>query len=206
MRPSEARLLAIIREHERREAAAARKLHDDAGPALTAAGYHLRALKLNGPEQTEILIALESAMAATRDVSNILHTNVVEKSGLSFALEALVTSLRRQTPARIDLRCKLEFRPPAEVQYALYRLVLEALTNAIRHARSTAIEVSVIATETEFRAFVRDDGVGFEVAKATVSGAGIGLLQLESIARVENLQLDIESWPGKGTMVKIQTS
>ncbi|MBM3757670.1 MAG: hypothetical protein FJW38_27270 [Acidobacteria bacterium] len=97
------RLADLVIQQERRASRAARRLHDDAGPALTGIGFQLSALGLTKEQTAEIREALEAAMTAVREVSNELHSNFVERSGLAMAVERLVDAARSRTEGKVTL-------------------------------------------------------------------------------------------------------
>jgi signal transduction histidine kinase len=85
------------------------------------------------------------------------------------------------------------------VETACYRVLQEAVTNAIRHARARRIEVVMDADGPELTLEVRDDGCGFD---ADGRPAGLGLLGMRERAELTGGQLDITSRPGEGTTVR----
>lgn len=196
------RLADLVIEQERRASRAARRLHDDAGPALTGIGFQLSALGLSKDQTAEIREALEVAMTAVRDVSNELHSNLVERSGLPMAVERLVDAVRARTPIPVTLEISNEKRYPPDLAGAVFRVLEEALENALRHATASVVNVRIHAGADALTAEVADDGTGFDL----VAKRGAGLLLAERRAAAAGLKFVIESGAGKGTIVKIQTS
>ncbi len=97
----------------------------------------------------------------------------------------------------VHLDARVEERPPAPVEIAVYYVVSEALANAAKHARATSAQVTVSATPVRLDAEVRDDGVG------GADPHGSGLIGLRD--RVEALggRLSLDSPRGSGTTVSI---
>lgn len=196
------RLADLVIQQERRASRAARRLHDDAGPALTGIGFQLSALGLPREQTVEIREALEAAMTAVREVSNELHSNVVERSGLAMAVERLVDAARSRTEGKVTLEISNEKRYDPELAGAVFRVLEESLDNAIRHAYASVIQVRVHAGAEALTVEVSDDGVGFDPD----SGHGAGLMLAQARAAAAGLKFIIESGTGQGTIVKIQTS
>jgi signal transduction histidine kinase len=146
--------------------------------------------------------ALETAMTAVREVSNELHSNLVERSGLPMAVERLVDGARERTNASITLEISSEKRYPPELSGAVFRVLEEILENALRHANANTINVRVHSGPDMLTVEVADDGAGFDVS----AKQGAGLLLAERRAAAANLKFVIESVAGQGTIVKIQTS
>jgi signal transduction histidine kinase len=98
-----------------------------------------------------------------------------------------------------------EDRLAPEIETALYRIVQEALSNAVRHGRPRRIAVEVHEQGASIRAVVRDDGHGFDVAAAWArrGDRGLGLIGMRE--RVEALggTLEIRSTPGQGTELSV---
>jgi two-component system sensor histidine kinase UhpB len=101
-----------------------------------------------------------------------LRPGILDDLGLVRALEALVESLEEQTPA-IRVRCSLPAALPAvapEVELAIYRVVQEALTNAVRHAGAQQIALAISAEDGRLAVSVTDDGAGFPDEAAEDAG------------------------------------
>ena len=196
------RLADLVIEQERRASRAARRLHDDAGPTLTGIGFQLSALGLSKEQTAEIREALEHAMTAIREVSNELHSNLVERSGLAMAVERLVDAARSKTTATVTLEISNNKRYEPEIAGALFRALEEALENAIRQSRASLIKVRVHANADALTAEVADNGTCFDPA----AKRGAGLLLAETRAAAAGLKFLIESSAGQGTIIKIQTS
>jgi signal transduction histidine kinase len=201
-----ARLVALLQARDRSASAAARQLHDTIGPTLMAIGYQLSALKLPGDQTAELRTLLESAMTGVRDLSNALHASAVERSGLAMALERLIEDARAKTRATVTLQVKNEKRFPPNTANAVFRIVELALDNAVQHAEASRIDIRVDAVAAGLSAEIRDDGAGFDAAHARKAPRGIGLLLARAIAADEKLSVQLESAPGKGTIIKIQTA
>ena len=154
------------REEERRRLR--RDLHDGLGTALTGIAFQAdaaRNLVRIDPERAEALLAsLRSGAAeAIGDVRRLVYAlrpPSLDELGLVGAIRRQVdhldsgaTSVTLHAPDALpDL--------PAAVEVAAYRIVLEALTNATRHARARTIEVTVLAANASLEIIVDDDGDG----------------------------------------------
>ena len=90
------------------------------------------------------------------------------------------------------------------VQLSIYRIVQEALTNVVKHAGARAVTVELTRNDEQLHLSVRDDGVGFDVARLreqAVHGASLGLLSMEERATLAGGGLQYHSTPGQGTEV-----
>ena len=98
----------------------------------------------------------------------------------------------------------MEDRLDPVVETACFRVAQEALTNIVRHARARAVAVEMLKQDRQVHLFVRDDGVGFDVAalrEQAVLGASLGLLSMEERATLVDGGLECKSAPGHGTEI-----
>ena len=130
-----------------------------------------------------------------REVSRGLHPGQLSRGGLRVALGALA----RRAPIPVAIEVDVDERPPPPIETAVYYVVSEALTNAIKHSRAATITVTVASNRDVVHARIADDGVGGAVAEA-----GSGLSGLSD--RVEALggRFVVESPPERGTAVSIE--
>jgi signal transduction histidine kinase len=197
---SRARIVAAADQARRR---IEQDLHDGAQQPLVALALRLRVARAAvPPELGELGAELDRAAAVAagaldelREIARGLHPAVLAKGGLPLALNALA----RRSPVPVDLRVGVNRRLPEPVEISAYYLVAEALTNAARHARASAIAVEAEVVGNLLRVAVRDDGVG----GAGLAG-GSGLAGLKD--RVEALggQIVLHSPRGAGTSLRAE--
>jgi signal transduction histidine kinase len=148
------RLLLRAQEDERRRIA--RELHDEAGQALTAVKIEL---DLDGHRDAGEKVG--RALAQVRDLSNLLRPSALDDLGLSAALRALAEDVSERSRIRVDLDIQTGGRTfPPEIEVVLYRVVQEALTNIVRHAKATWVRAHVASRGCEVFLTVEDDGQG----------------------------------------------
>src|SRR5690606_698304 len=95
-------------------------------------------------------------------------------------------------------------RAPPGLGTTVFRLVQEAVGNALRHARSTVVRVTLRDESDALRLVVEDDGIGFDPALVNRSarrGAHLGLLGMTERVRSAGGTLEIESRPGAGSRI-----
>jgi two-component system sensor histidine kinase DegS len=95
-------------------------------------------------------------------------------------------------------------RLPSEIEVALYRIVQEALTNAIRHADATRIHVLLERKPAAVMVAVEDNGRGFNAGDRHANSDKLGLLGIEERAAMLGGQACLESTPGNGTQLVVQ--
>ena len=94
-------------------------------------------------------------------------------------------------------------RLPPSVETALYRIVQEALTNVVRHAQATRVDVLLERRGDQVVAIIEDDGVGFDPEMERQSGR-LGLFSMQERAEMLGGALTIESRIGQGTTVFVE--
>ena len=209
-----ARIVQVEEDERHRNAVA---IHDGATQQLT--NLVLRAqlcqrLLENDPERgrqefQELQTAMAVALQESRRLIHDLRPLSVDDLGLFVSLRRYVQALTdRGGSTRIDLRIdgpESRFEPWQEL--ALFRIVQEPLSNAVRHAQAKNVRVTVEVNAQVFRAIVEDDGVGFNPP----SGAGtarsrrnFGLAELHERALLLSGTLNIESRIGRGSRVQFE--
>ena len=149
------RLLLRAQEDERRRIA--RELHDEAGQALTAVKIEL---DLDGHRDAGEKVG--RALAQVRDLSNLLRPSALDDLGLSAALRALAADVSERSRIKVDLDIDTNGHTfPPEIEVVLYRVVQEALTNIVRHAKATWVRAQLAMRGADVLLTVEDDGQGF---------------------------------------------
>jgi PAS domain S-box-containing protein len=206
------RRLVEAQESERRNIA--RELHDEAGQALASLRYGLRLLERevgSGDSVTERVAELMHQTDAVIDGLHRLAADLRPASLDHLGLDAALRQYTRAAAAKFGLTVHFGARGfsserlPAVVETALYRVVQEAMTNAVRHARATRVDVLAERRGERVMVMVEDNGVGFE-AEHIQRGEHIGLLGMRERAEALGGTLTVESAPGAGTTVVVEVA
>lgn len=204
------RRLLQVQEEERRTLAC--ELHDEIGQALTAIKINLQAaLRLH--DMSRITARMEdctglvdSMLARVRGRSLDLRPPLLDELGLAPALKWYVSAQAQRAGLMVDLAVdSLTVRFPADLEIACFRVVQEALTNVIRHARASRVSVAIQTKNGRLELSVRDDGCGFDVRTAMkndIDRMHIGLLGMHERIRILRGQISIDSVPMRGTEVQ----
>jgi signal transduction histidine kinase len=206
-------------EHGRQRLAAAeqertrwaRELHDETLQNLASLRLGLVAqLKQPTLEATidvvkETVAQLEQEMATLRSLITELRPAALDDLGSEAAITDLADRARDrglEVDLAIDLAYEQGRRPDRhtiELETTLYRLVQEALTNAVKHGGARRAVVEIEEDPNAVRVTVRDDGRGFDTAAKT---SGFGLLGMRERAALLGGAIEIESSPKRGTTIK----
>ena len=199
-----------VRAAEEERQRIARELHDDTAQRLAGLMLMLKvAGRTEDPREREERIdqvreEIAAAADAVRRIARGLRPPVLDEVGLPAALESLVRTLRHAHGVDIELTMERPVgRMSAESELAMYRIVQEALSNAIRHSGASRVAVSLHAEDHAIRAEVRDDGGGFATERpVSDEGQGLGLVGMRERARHAGGTVEIDSAPGAGTRVR----
>lgn len=159
------------------------------------------------PELEELESLIEQTIDDLRRTTRALRPIYLEDLGLVAALEMLVRETSQSSGLAIDFNASgTERRLPADVELALYRMVQEALNNAVHHAQARGISLRIEFTLQAAKLEIADDGKGFEVPKTPAEFTPLGhfgLLGLYERAELIGAHLEINSSPGQGTHLSI---
>jgi signal transduction histidine kinase len=201
--------LVESQETERRHIA--RELHDEVGQTLTVAEMNLQALLQSGcaapvtRRLQESLQAVERVLEQVRDLSLSLRPSMLDDLGLDSALRWYTNRQAALAGLQAEFQTDaLEDRLDPFIETTCFRVAQEALTNVVRHARAHSVTLALRKRNGHLHLFVRDDGVGFDVAAVrhqAVQGASLGLLSMEERATLVEGVLELKSVPGQGTEV-----
>jgi signal transduction histidine kinase len=197
--------LVLTREEERRRIR--RDLHDELGPTLASQTFAIDAvLELLASDPTEaarLLRGLKAQNQATvteiRRLVYELRPPALDELGLVGALQAHAAQLHNPHSLQIQIIARPDPLPPlsAAVEVAAYRIALEAMTNAARHAQAQSCAVRLQAEDTRLTLTVVDNGRGLEPSGRT----GVGFHSMRERAEELGGRLSIESGEKEGVWV-----
>jgi signal transduction histidine kinase len=191
----------------------ARELHDQTGQLLTALIAGLGALETRATDdrQRAALVSLRELAAQTlgdiHDISRALRPAALDDLGLVAALEKHCASVADRFGKPVEFHrdgWTGSERLPGEIEVALYRIIQEALTNAVRHADATRIQVLAQRKPGAVLVAVADDGRGFDPAARGLNSDRLGLLGIEERAALLGGSACLESAPGGGTQLFVE--
>jgi signal transduction histidine kinase len=208
------RLKLSVRASESERRRWARELHDETLQELGALNLMLQAAQANGqPEALESAVQkaleqLELSIASLQSLITELRPASLDELGVHPALEALAKRTSAYFGVAVETELDFAFaqgraatRLTEDVESTTFRIVQEAITNAVKHADAGTISVKVAETEEKVVISVRDDGSGFDPDSRT---NGFGLLGMRERVEMVDGRLLIESEPGRGTLVRAE--
>ena len=134
-------------------------------------------------------------------LSRDLHPPKLEHLGLERAVVGLCEELSNRHGVTIDVHCEnIPTALPPEISLSLYRVLQEALQNAVKHSVSRHAHVSLNGQVNTITLTVKDSGAGFDPYEA-MRGSGLGLTSMKERLKVLGGQLSIHSERGRGTTI-----
>lgn len=207
---------AITRAQEDERKRLARELHDETIQDLIVLGQKLQLFKMRSQLHSEDSLAdmeaiddtLQQTIGNIRRISRGLRPIYLEDLGLVPALEMLAQDADQNSSMAVDFQCSGAIkRLHPDTEMALYRIVQESLSNISRHSGAGQAALSISFAEECILISVRDDGIGFELPDQTADLAlsgHFGLIGIMERADLVGADLQIESEPGKGTLIRLE--
>jgi signal transduction histidine kinase len=210
-------LARVIDAQEAERARVARDLHDEIGQGLTSVLLGLRLVETSlashppnlddaREHSADLHQLVTQALREVRRLAFELRPTVLDDVGLVAALQRLVadvTARRGIVPElAVDGLDGQAARLPSQIETVAYRMVQEALTNALRHSRGSSVSVVVARSAGQLRVLVEDDGTGFD--PAAVPATSLGLRGMRERAALVGGSVTVTSAPGLGTAVVLE--
>jgi signal transduction histidine kinase/ligand-binding sensor domain-containing protein len=203
--------LESAKEEERRRIS--RELHDELGQTLTAAKISLQLLGQGNDDPAtasrlaESVAMMDSMIGQVRQISLSLRPPLLDELGLAAALKQFLNELAEHTGMPIEFKCEPGVTGnPAEIRTAVFRVVQEAVNNALRHAGASRICVELARDEDgALRVRIDDDGSGFDpdsIRHKIHRGDHLGLLGMEERIRGLGGEFKIVTAPGHGCSIE----
>jgi PAS domain S-box-containing protein len=200
----------VLSAQEEERTRIARELHDDINQQIAILGWELRSVdrRPSGKERRSHKSLDALADRLTRIASDIqtishrLHSSHLEYLGLASAAEVLCREFRTKQGVEIALTCEgIPRNLPKDIALCLYRVLQEALQNAVKHSGVQQYNVELVGDGTEVRLTVSDNGVGFDSTR-TERLQGLGLISMRERLRLAHGDFRVESEPGHGTTIR----
>jgi signal transduction histidine kinase len=201
------RLQQQVESAEKERERWARELHDDALQGLAAIRISLAtALQSKGEDRArkiewaaeDTVARLEQQINELNRLINDLRPAPLERLGLVGALEALAEENSARGGLEVETAIELAEEPGRDEERLVYRLVQEALTNVVKHASASHVNLTAKESGGEIRISISDDGAGFNPG---VASSGRGLTGMRERIELLGGEIEVASEPGKGTEI-----
>jgi signal transduction histidine kinase len=200
----------ITLENERKRFS--QDLHDEIGPTLSTLLLYTNIIEPKDQENEEIRQKMEEILKETLQMVRTISQNVIPKyiqeQGLKISLENMIEKFNHALAGKTQISLEMESFNVKLNEFAnlnIYRIIQEAVNNAIKHAEAKEIRVFVSAAGTKATIIISDNGKGLNRTlmeiNAGKTGSGIGFKNIQSRVIFLGGQLNIYSQKGKGTQI-----
>ena len=186
-------------------------VHDEAGQLLVAVHLALATLKQDLPQEqraqlTNIEGLLSEVEKQLRRYSHELRPTILDDLGWVPAIRFLAEGVSKRAKLPIHIEAKVSGRLRGTIETTLYRVVQEALTNAVKHAQAKNVWIRAWIKDRVLHCSVRDDGAGFDAqaVQASTGRKGLGLIAMRERLSAIGGTLWIESSLRRGTELLIR--
>lgn len=199
-----------LRASEEERQRIARELHDDTAQRLATLILRVRRLAEERDHEArkdlfeKVRAEIVEAADGVKRMARGLRPPEIEELGLELAVRAHVRNLTDASDFRVELDLgAVDAHFDETTKLALYRIVQEALSNALRHAATDTAWVSMKREGDEIVTEVRDRGRGFTPAEVAAAKGGLGLAGMQERATMIGGRITVDSVPGEGTLVRV---
>jgi len=185
-----------------------RALHDSLAQELTLTMFEVG--ELTGPQPTTVRIndRLKRAIDWVRDLAHELHPAEIDQLGLAGAIRAYCLDVEGSGRPKIECMAQdLSVDLSRGRAINIYRIAQEAVTNALRHAKATRIDVRLeVQTGGDLVLSVEDNGEGFKRWSVVPAHdrSGMGMVSMQERARMLHAEFNVETAPGMGTRIAVR--
>jgi len=199
----------LIEAQEAERARIARDLHDDIGQRLAMLSVTLDQTKRIAPGSDrgfadridELRKQVQDISTEVYALSHELHSSKLRHMDMVHAMRGFCMELSEQQNVDINFGHKdIPGSVPPEISICLFRVLQEALHNAVKHSKVRLFDVEARGTSDAILLTIRDTGLGFDAENA-MKGPGLGLTSMQERLNLVNGQLSIQSQPSHGTSV-----
>ncbi|MBB5956861.1 PAS domain S-box-containing protein [Saccharothrix tamanrassetensis] len=183
-------------------------VHDDSIQSMVAVGMRLQLLADRVPEEhvatvTRLDQAVRSAVERLRMLVFRLRPPEIDRNGLVAALEEYLGDVAPMWDLAHAVRDELEREPPVDTAITIFRICQEALTNVHKHARATAVEITLSTVDRGTLVVIADDGIGISLTRDHQAGLEhFGMIEMRERAETAGGWWTLGIRPEGGTAVR----
>ena len=196
-----------VRENER--AFISREIHDELGQSMTALKLDLKMMHKYVGTNPEAIMKLDSMIGLVSDtikdvqrISSDLRPGILDDLGLVSSIEWYCEEFEKRTGIKCNLKLDNSDYSDSQIKLTFFRILQETLTNVIRHANASSVNVKLHKSLKGATLTIQDNGIGIPEEKIE-SHKSLGLISIRERVRQLNGKLDISSKKGDGTKLTV---
>ena len=201
----------LIEAQEQERARIARELHDDIGQRLALVAVELDQIQGDRTEIShevrrsigELQKQIQDLSVDLHALSHDLHSSKLEYLGVVAGIRSWCEEFGQRHRIEVAFSSTVSTTLPFEFGLSLFRVLQQALQNAVKHSGVRRVEVQLRETADEIHLVISDSGRGFDVETA-LRGKGLGLSSMSERVRLVNGTISIESKPMRGTTIRVK--
>ncbi len=201
----EAQELAAVEERQR----LAREIHDAISQSVYSLSLFARSASdaLDEGNQGKLLANLQdieaTALQAMREMRLLLFQlrEAGQDKDIATALDARFQQVENRLGIQATCEIGTDIIMPTHIQHEVWRIIIEALNNAVKHARPSHVQVGITCRDEVLFVSIQDDGIGFDISNPS---PGMGLKNIQARAETLGGQLDITSKSRQGTQILLK--
>lgn len=188
------------------------EIHDNVGQALSLAKLNLNTLDFDtGASKEEkienSILLVGKAINDLRDLSRTLNSDKIADLGLQDAIDNELKIIQNTGLMHTNLTTEgVPYVLQNQHEMVIFRIVQESLHNAVKHSKAKNINIHINYQPSHCSITIADDGEGFNANLLEATQTGIGLKNMQNRANLIHANFSIESAPGKGTTVLIESA
>lgn len=206
----------LVNRQESERKFVARELHDGISGKLAAVKYSIeKIISEIRPKKDPLKASLQDVLSIVHDaidetqrIYRNLHPAILDDLGLHAALKSLCREFMEVYETTVvESHFEVpQYRIQDPLKILIYRIAQEALTNVAKHSQADRVEISLKLVENKVDLVIKDNGKGFDIAKAQamdVQDRGLGLENIKERTIIFGGTLEIQTAPGKGTVIRV---
>ena len=214
----------IIQAQEEERERISREIHDDLGQSLVTLKMLIQSAMLDvDTDKTNsrrsyhsVIKYFDSTLEKTRSIASGLRPSTLEVLGLTAAIKAMVNEFKQGKNLKIRFKC-VEIKDKAKKSLDLdnviflaepinfYRIIQEALTNIVKHAQASVVDISIKGQGDCLSLAIKDNGIGLNGAgQNSAPASGLGLSIMEERGKFLGGELKIQGQKRKGTHLQLE--
>lgn len=207
-------IASVLEGQEKERKKISRELHDGLGQNLSVLKMNIemahknRKIKNSAPKNiTTTLTLIDESIKELKKLSMDTRPNILDDHGLIPALKWYIKNCSASTNANIKIKSNLNHRLPPVFETNIYRIIQEAVSNAIKHSTANRISVFLKAEDKNLLLSIIDNGTGFDYKKYLETrkhNNQVGVISMEERVTLMDGIFNIASQIGKGTNIEIK--